>query len=215
MAIKLPLHIVRGKTLVQIINWANGDLRVSKPITGIDLSAGFPRLAVAGHGLPNGWPTGVVAVKGMKQINSTVRSDGSFDERTCYRVTVIDANTIELNGVTPVDDNGVEWPAYVSGGFVIYDTPMDFTSYTPEVVIKDKIGGTILLSSRVADAPLNLLTATKDNATKQVIVTIPADVAAAITWKKAVWEVEMRASAADVKSLIAPSDVTVGDEVVT
>lgn len=211
MATKSHLHIVRGKTLTKVIRWETTPM-VSKPITAISLASGFPRLTVPGHGLTNGWRAAPFGVVGMKQINAANTPPRDSDFREC---TVIDANTVEFNGLIPVDESGREWPAYVSGGFLTYYTPMDLASYTPEVVIKDKIGGTVLLSSRASDAPLNLLTASKDNTTKIVAVTIPADVAAAITWKKAVWEVEMRASASDVKPLIAPSDVTVGDEVAT
>lgn len=211
MATKFPLHIVRGKTLVQPIQWASRTL-ASKAISGISFAAGFPRLTVVGHGMPDGWRGAVFGVEGVPQINAVNTPLRLSDFRTC---TVIDADTVELNGVVPVDANGFRWPDYVSGGFLTYYTPMDLSTREPVVVFKTKPGGTVLMSNRPADGALNVLTAAKDNTNKQVIITIPADVAATCTWKKAYWEVEMQASAADVLPLILPSEVTTGDEVVT
>lgn len=213
MATTDTLKIVRGKTLKKLIHWENGDVIVRKPITAISLASGAPRLTVTGHGIPNGWKAAVIRVQGMKQINAQSEPPGKDDYR---EATVIDADTVEFNGTNPVDDSGREWSAYTTGGFLVYFAPMDLTNKRCDVVVKDKVGGTILLSSRSADAPLNLLTTTVDNATKTILVRMEASDAAAITWSKAVWEAEMHDTATnDVDSLVAPSPVIVSNEVVT
>lgn len=210
MATKQTLNIVRGKTLSLVIRWETTPV-VSKAITAISLATGFPRPTVSSHGCPDGWRGYVTSVQGMKQINT------ENAERPKYReVTVIDANTIEFNGWNPVDDSGRDWSAYTSGGFFKYNTPKSLANKTIRVKIKDKVGGTVLLSTEVEDAPLNLIVATADDALKAITIEVEATTTEALTWDKGVWEVEAEDSVTGVVDpVIAPSPVTVGDEVVT
>lgn len=201
------LTIVRGKTLNKVIRW-EADPIVRKPITAISLATGAPVLTVSGHGCTNGWRAYVYDVLGMKQINTENNPPRMSEDESrsdWHESTVIDASTIEFNRVNPIDDNGKLWPAYVSGGFFCYYTARDLTSYTADVVVRDKEGGTVLLSSRLSDAPLNLLTATVDNATKTVRIGMSETDTAAILWKKGVWEVEMHGPSS-VESLVALHD---------
>lgn len=211
MATKKTLNIVRGKTLRLVIRWETTPV-VSKAITAISLASGFPRLAVASHGIPNGWRGYVVSVQGMKQINAENNPPRSSDYK---ELTVIDANTLELNGIVPIDDSGREWPAYTAGGFVQFNTPKDLTGQTIRVKIKDRVGGTVLLSTEAVDSPLNLITAVADNATKIIQIGIAASTTEDLVWDKAVWEVEAESSTGVVDPIISPSPVVVGDEVVT
>jgi hypothetical protein len=210
MASKQTLNIVRGKTLQQVIRWETTPV-VSKAITAISLATGFPRPTVSSHGCPDGWRGYVTSVQGMKQINT------ENAERPKYReVTVIDANTIEFNGWNPVDESGRDWSAYTSGGFFKYYTPKSLANKTIRVKVKDRVGGTVLLSTEAGDTPLNLITATADDALKAITIEIEATTTEAITWDKGVWEVEAEDSVTGVvDSIIAPSPVVVGDEVVT
>ena len=211
MAIKKTLEIVRGKTTSLVIRWETTPV-VSKAVTAISLATGFPRLTVASHSIPNGWRAYAVGVQGMKQINAQNNPPRSSDLR---EVTVIDANTIEFNGLIPVDDSGREWPAYTSGGFLQYNTPKSLSGATVRVKVKDKVGGTVLLSTEAGDAPLNLITATADDANKVITIEIDATTTEDLTWDKGSWEVEVESSSGVVESVISPSPVTVGDEVVT
>jgi hypothetical protein len=211
MATKQTLNITRGKTLSLVIRWETTPV-VSKPITAISLATGFPRLTVPSHGAPDGWRGYVTSVQGMKQINA---ENNPPRDRDYHEATVIDANTIEFNGWNPVDDNGRDWSAYTTGGFFKYNTPKDLAGQTIRVKIKDKVGGTVLLSTEAVDTPVNLITASADNATKQINIGLPATASEALTWDKGVWEVEAENATNKVESIIAPSPVVVGDEVVT
>lgn len=210
MATKQTLNLVRGKTLLTVIRWETTPV-VSKAITAISTASGFPRATVNSHGATNGWRGYVTSVQGMRQLNT------DNPERPTYReVTVIDANTLEFNGLNPVDDNGRDWPDYIAGGFFKYNTPKSLANKTIRVKVKDKVGGTVLLSTEAGDAPLNLITAVADNATKTITVEIGATTTEALTWAKGVWEVEAEDSVTGVvDSIIAPSSVLVGDEVIT
>lgn len=174
--------IERGKTFQMVIRWETEPV-IRKAITAISIATGAPRLTVASHGIPDGWVGEIYGVEGMKPINE-------IGEQT---LTMIDANTIELNGVTPAYDNGKLWPAYTSGGFVKFNSPKDLTNYVPVIDFKDKVGGTVWASSQASNAPLNIITATADNATKKITLRISATATEAIpmTIKKGIAELEM------------------------
>jgi hypothetical protein len=209
MATKQTLNLVRGKTLSMVIRF-DTDPIVPKPITAISIATGFPRLTVPSHGVTDGWQGYCTSVQGMKQINT------EDPERPKYReVRVIDPNTLEFNGWNPVDDNGRDWSAYTSGGFFKYKTAKSLSGQTIRVKIKDKVGGTVLLSTEAGDTPLNLITATADDATKTITVEISAGTTEALTWDKGVWEVEAENSVGVVEPVIAVSPVVVSDEVIT
>ena len=147
----------------------------------------------------------------MKQINAENYPPSDTDFRPA---TVIDANTIEFNGVTPCDDSGKEWPAYTSGGFIQYNTPVDLTDFVARMEIKDKVGGTLLASADVADAALNILDITIDNTKKTITLTISAANTAALTWKKGIYDLEMQSATGVVTALITGT-VSVTKEVTT
>ena len=192
MALEKELSTRRGETFSLLLRWAT-EPRVAKPITGISLASGWPRLEVIGHGMTDGWDGAISRVIGMKQINSA--------EGKAYRCTVIDVDHIELNGVSPVDDSGREWPAYVSGGFLEYDTPVDLTGYAARMKMKTKEGGTLLASADIADAPLNIINITIDNAAKTILLEIAEPKTAAIVFKTAVTDLEMVSPTGRVKKI--------------
>lgn len=189
--------IQKGKTFTLVVRWETEPI-VRKAITAISLATGAPRLTVTSHGMPDGWRGAIYGVKGMKQINSANTPPRSSDYQT---VTVIDADTIELNAVTPIDANGNDWDAYTSGGFIQYYTPQNLSGYTARMDIKDKIGGTVWASSEIADTPNDIITITVDDATKTITLTIDAVDTALLTAKKGVSDLEMVSSGGVVTKL--------------
>lgn len=185
------LLIQMGKTFTLPVRWETEPI-IRKPITAISFASGAPRLTVTGHGIPDGWRVLVTRVKGPTQINAQSCPPRASD----YVIaTVINSNTIELNSVTPVDCQGREWPAYVSGGFVEFYTPVDLTGCTARMSIKDKIGGTELMSSDDAIA-IDI-----DAAAHLITIAIEAADTAAITWKKGVTDLELIAPSGAVSKL--------------
>ena len=208
MATNKDITILQGSTFNVPVRWMDGDRIIRKPITGISIASGAPRLTVVGHGCPNGWPSAVTLVKGMTQINAKNADPKGND----YRVTtVIDTDTLEYNAVSPVDDNGREWPAYTSGGFVQWFSPMDLTGKSASMVIYDKKGGTVLASTEAAHAPLDVITATVDAVNKVIAYSIKSSDTAGFNWKKGVYEAEVY-STADDKQRIAEGEVTISRE---
>lgn len=208
MAADKDITILQGSALNLPVRWMDGDRIIRKPITGISIASGAPRLDVAGHGCPNGWPSAVTLVKGMTPINAKNADPKGNDYRT---TTVIDTDTLEYNAVSPVDDNGREWPAYTSGGFVQWFAPMDLTGKSASMVIYDKKGGTVLASTEAAHSPLDVITATVDTANKVITFSIKSSDTADFTWKKGVYEAEVYSNADD-KQRIAEGEVTISRE---
>ena len=208
MAADKDITILQGSAFNVPVRWMDGDRIIRKPITGISIASGAPRLTVVGHGCPNGWPSAVTLVKGMTQINAKNADPKANDYRT---TTVIDTDTLEYNAVSPVDDNGREWPAYTSGGFVQWFAPMDLTGKSASMVVYDKKGGTVLASTEAAHAPLDVITATVDTANKVITFSIKSSDTADFTWKKGVYEAEVYSNADD-KQRIAEGEVTISRE---
>lgn len=200
MADSKDLEIKQGKTYSLVLRWETEPI-VYKPITAISLANGAPRLTFASaHGTPNGWRGAVTRVKGMTQINAKNSPPRASDYVTA---TVIDANTIELNSVTPCDDSGTEWSDYTSGGFWQYNTPVDLAGYTARMKIKDKIGGTVLASTEAGDSPLNILSIGIDNAGKTITLSIAATATDDITWKAGYYDLEMVGPSGSVTQLLS------------
>ena len=205
------MNLVRGKTFQFVVRWEDGNTVIAKPITGISYTSGFPRLTVASHGLTSGWKCYVAGVVAPKQINAASVPPRASDLR---EATVIDSGTVEFNGVAPVDESGRAWAAWTSGGFLYYNAARSLSGATVRAKVKDKVGGTVLLSTEAGDSPLNLITVTVDDATKIILIEVDEATTEALTWSKGVWEVEAEVGG-NVFSLIPPSPVTVGVEVAT
>lgn len=182
------ITIVRGETFSMVVRWMLKDQIVRKAITAISLASGAPRLSVASHGLTDGWPVSPYGVLGMTQINAKNSPPRDSDY---HKATVIDPNTIELTGVTPVDENGGMWDAYESGGFIQFYAAQDLSGYVARLDIKDKKGGTVWASSEIADTPKDIIVATVDAVAKTIMLEIDAVDTAAITATKGVTDLEM------------------------
>lgn len=190
------LVILQGKTFLLPLRWEAPPV-IFKPITGITQSAPV-NITCPTHGLVNGWRVAVVSVKGMTQINSDNDPPKDKDYR---RARVVDPNTVEFDGV-----NASGFKPYVSGGLLQYNTPVDLAGYSAQMQIKGKVGGTVLLDV----TPYITL----DNVAKLIQVTIPADITEAITWKKGVYELEMR-SGGNIVSTLCFGSVAVTREITT
>ena len=124
--------IQKGKTFNLIARWSTTPI-IRKPITAISLITGAPRLTVTGHGMPDGNDCAITQVLGMRQINA---ENSPPSESDYHEGTVIDQDTIELNGV---DASG--FLPYTGGGFIQFYTPVSLVGQTPRMTIKDRQGG--------------------------------------------------------------------------
>lgn len=205
------LTIKQGKTFTLVIR-AETDPVIRKPITGISLSSGAPRITAAAHSVTNGWRGYVTRVKGMVRINAENTPAKATD---FHPMTLIDSNTIEFNDITPVDDKGVEWPSYLSGGFLEFFTPIDLAGKTVRMKIRTKQDKTsdLLVSSEAGDTPKNVLSLVADNTNKTITLTIKATDTDDFVWKTGYYDIELVGPTADDVLELANGKVTVTREV--
>ena len=198
MAEQIDLTITRGKTFEFGFLYADDEL-VYKPITAMPSTAPV-RLTVVGHGIPDGWPVQVQCVKAPAELNSADGED--------YLVKVIDVDTIELNSV-----NAHCWKAFSGSGLAVFPKPVDLTGWTCRAQVRDKVGGNVLFSwhSDPGENPDGV--AEVDVAASQFVLHIDEATAAALTWKRGVYDVEAIAPGGEVYPVTAISTVTVADEV--
>ena len=210
MAGPKDLTLLQGKTFTLVLRWETEPI-VRKAITGVSFALGAPRITAVGHGAPDGWRCTLYGIKGPKQLNAANNPPRAEDYHTA---TVLDADTVELNEINPYDEQGNEWPAYVSGGFLQYNTPMDMTGYTARMDIKNKVGGTVLASTDSGDTPLDVIDITIDNTAKTITLSIAATDSDDFTWKSGVYDLEMVSSTGAVTALLT-GKVFVTKEVTT
>lgn len=194
----LDLKIFQGKTL-QIPLIYHQDVLVYKLIEAVS-SLAPARLTVTGHGIPTLWPIRIEGAKAPLELNT---SRGSYKQGRR-----VDADTIEIN-----DMNLIAAKPFIGPAVLVYPAPADMTGWKIRSQIRDAIGGTVLLdaSSDVADGADGTITIDVANST--LTITWSDEVTAAITWLKAVWDVEALLPDGTVLPLVAPSKVTVEREV--
>jgi hypothetical protein len=194
------LTILQGKTFNLVLRWETTPV-IYKAISGISQTAPVT-ITCPSHGLVEGWRAAVSAVKGMTEINAEANA---VKDKDYHSVTAVDANTIQFNDV-----NAASFKAYVSGGYVQYNTPVDMVGFSARMSIKDKVGGTELFSLTTANTRIAI-----DNAAKTIALNITAaDTEDILTWTKGVYDLEM-VSPADVVTQILSGKVVVTREVTT
>lgn len=198
MAASKDLALTQGKTFTLALRWETSPI-VYKPITGIAQSAPV-QITVPAHGCPDGWRAAVTGVKGMTEINGEANKLKESDYRA---VTVIDANTIEFN---ELDASGFK--TYVSGGHLVFNSPVDLTGATARMAIKDKVGGRVLHSLTTENGGIVI-----DAAGRVITLNISAVDTEAFAWKAGVYDLEIVQGV--VVTALLVGKVTVSKEVTT
>lgn len=165
---KHDLHIVQGSTLRDTLRLMQPRYEY-RPITAL---GGSPLRLTVDHGLPGNWLAWVEGVSNMQGVNRSPR------ERP-HRVTVIDADTLEINalsafGLTP------------SGGQLIYKPPVDLAGATARMQIREQVGGAVLLELTTENGGLAI------TAPGTITRTLSATQTAALAWTDAVYDLEVQ-----------------------
>ncbi len=190
--------IKQGSSWSRVLRWESPTITY-KPITAITKSAPVA-ITATGHGIPDGWRVNIQSVQGMKQINADNIPPKTKDY---HKATVVDANTISLNDV-----NALEYSTYTSGGVIAFNTPIDLTGYTARMQIKAKLAdATNILELTTENGGIAV-----NNTDKTTTVTLTAAQTTALTFKSAVYSLEMVASGGQVTEVMSGS-VTLDKEV--
>lgn len=181
------LQITRGSTYCDSLQWSTDEC-VFRPIKIVRSTAPV-RLDCPGHGVPDDWE---VSIEGHANI----------DPRKIFNVRRIDDDTLEIPCL-----NGTMFSA--SPAVLRYLMPVDLTGYEARLQIRDRVGGNLLLElSSNAGAGITI-----DHQLKQIKREIAADITAALTWKRAVYGMEMILGSYVIK--LDSGTVEVSDEVTT
>lgn len=174
----------KGETFAPVIRWGSGVL-ASKPITAITQAAPA-KITALGHGVPPGWQVAVVSAGGMHKINAKKYPPAGAD---WHPATVVDANTISLNDV-----NSASYPAYTSGGFLVYATPVVLAGMTAVMTVRDApLTGAVLL------ALTNMSGITLDTANYTIT---PKFETAPLAWSQGFYDLELTDTAGKVTQLL-------------
>lgn len=198
----LELKISQGKTLNIDLLYAEETL-VYRPLTAISNLAPA-RFTVPSHGIPDTWPVRIESAKAPGEI---LTAPGQWKV-----ATKVDVDTIELN-----DLNLLAAKAFVGPAVLIYKAPGDLTGIKVRMQIRTAaaaVAGSVVLldaSSDPADGADGTITVDIPNSAIHIV--FPDEITAAITWLKAVYDVEATLPDGTVVGLIAPSKVTLEQEV--
>ena len=197
MGMKKNLVITQGATFENVVRWETEPF-LFKAITGMTNTAPVT-VTTAAHGIPDGWRVAVVDAGGMTELNAANNPPKSADFR---QATIPDTTHVEFNPIS-----AVEFGEYTSGGYLQWYTPHDLASYTARMSIKDKIGGTVLLSLTTENSGITL-----SNTDKTITLAITATATAELTWIAGVYDLELISPAGFVTSLMYGS-ISVNKEV--
>lgn len=187
---KLDLHIVQGATLRDTLRLMQPRYEY-RPITGI---SGSPLRLTVDHGLPGNWLVWVEGVSNMQGVNRSQR------ERP-HRVTVIDADTLEINALSAFGLNP-------SDGQLIYKPPVDLAGATARMQIRAGVGGALLLELNTENGGLAI------TGPGTLTRTMSAAQTAALTWTDGVYDLEVEYADGTVQRYLQGA-VTVSREVTT
>lgn len=170
---KINYKIYQGSTFQETFRWES-ETKVYVPIQTIQKSAPCVITTSSNHSLPQGWRFRVVGAGGMKEINNTV--DGF------YVATSVTSNTITIN-----QTNSLSYTAYTSGGVVEYNQPIDLSSYSARMQIRETVdSSTVLHESTTANGQLVV-----NNTDKYIQLTLLGNVTQQFTFTNAVYSIEL------------------------
>lgn len=166
---RLDLRIVQGATLRDTLRIMQPRFEY-RPITAI--SAVAPVRLTVDHDLPGNWLVWIQGVQQMQELNRAPRRE------LPHRAEVIDASTLEINALSAVG-------RLPTGGQLIYQPPVDLAGATAQMQIRDNPGGAVLLELSTTAGGLTITGA------GTIERTLSAAVTAAITWRDAVYDLEV------------------------
>jgi hypothetical protein len=178
---KQNLVILQGETFERVIRWETLPY-IYKAISAIT-QAGPVQITASSHGLVSGWRAAVVSARGMTEINAKYSPPRESEFK---QVTRISDNSLTINDV-----NSSDFSVYTSGGYLQYFTPVALAGYSAKMFIRDRVGGTVLLTlgSDVLDDPDQRITI--DGANNTISLVVAAVDTALLTWTKGVYDLEM------------------------
>jgi hypothetical protein len=169
---KINFKVYQGSTFSEVLRWES-PTKTYKNISAITQAAPMVITTTAAHGVPPNWRVKVTNVLGMTDINSTDN----------YQVvTEVTSTTLTINAI-----NSLSYKAYVSGGVIEYNQPIDLSGYTGRMQIRSDIdSATVIAELTTANGGVLI-----DNTLKTITLSIPATATAGFTFTTAVYDLEL------------------------
>lgn len=170
---KINYKIYQGSTFQEVYRWET-QTKVYVPIQSISKAAPCVITTSQNHILPNNWRFKVVGAGGMKEINNTGDS---------YHIaTGTTGTTITLNQV-----NSLQYTAYTTGGVVEYNEPVDLSTYSARMQIRETVDSTSTIYEATSQAGQIVL----DNTYKTITITILGNITSQFNFTTAVYSLEL------------------------
>ena len=175
---RISFKLYQGSTFAEVLRWES-PIKGYKPITAITKSAPVV-ITSASHGIPTGWRILLKNIVGMTELNSA----DSYN-----LVTESTSSTITINAI-----NSLDYKAYVSGGIIEYNVPVDLTGYTGRMQLRSDIDSSVVIHE--------LTTANSgvvfDATFKTINLNIPAITTSGFDFTTAVYDLELISSGGQV-----------------
>jgi hypothetical protein len=165
------ITLQQGATFSRTYRWGTRPY-VYKTISAVAKAAPV-RLTVTAHGLKDGWRVAVSNVAGMTELNA--QNEPPLDNEY-HAVTVVDANTIELNEIVSLGYTA----ATANTGVVRYLTPVDLK------IRRTASSADTLVSLTSEDGDITL-----DATENTITVEISPATSAALSFSEAVFQLEL------------------------
>lgn len=195
-----PLKILQGRTFRKVARWES-ERFVIAAIASMSQSGILQITTAAPHGIPDGWRVAVVDAKGMTEVNA---GNNPPKERDFHETNTVGADAIEINAIS-----SAAFRAYTSGGYLKWYAPHDLTGYTARMSIKDRVGGSLLLSLTTENGGIVI-----DPTEHVITLQIAATETDALNWSSGVYDLEMVSPTGEV-TCIFTGTVAVEKEITT
>jgi len=174
---RINFKIYQGSTFSEVLRWESSQ-KTYVPITAIAQSA--PLVVTApGHNLTPDWRVKFTNISGMTELNGD----------TYYQVTSVTSDTITINSV-----NSIGYKAYIAGGIVEYNTPIDLTGVTGRMQIRASANSdTVIQELTSTNGLLNI-----SNVNKTITLTMSDTITAGFDFSTAVYGLELISSSGQV-----------------
>lgn len=178
MATEHDISIRRGSSERLVTRWEAEPYQFAA-ISSITRAAPAVVTTQQPHGLPDGWRVAVVDALGMTQLNARNNPPKQGDFR---RARVRSTTQIEFN-----DTSSALFGAHKANtGFLQWLTPHDLLDYEARMDIKDRVGGTILMSLTSANGRILI-----SNAEKTITLVFQPEDTNTVPWSTGVYDLEM------------------------
>ena len=190
---KINYKMYQGSTFAEVLRWESSKKNYVN-ITNISKSAPV-LITTEPHTIPNNWRVKVTSVGGMKEINST---------EDYHVVSVLSNTSIELNTI-----NSLGYTAYTSGGVIEYNEPIDLSTYTARMQIREKLDSSTVIYELTTENGGIVL----NNVDYTINLNIPATTTQTFTFKKAVYSMELVNTNNDSVITFAQGNITLYNEI--